>query len=364
MLPYDKYFEEKRMINSSFIILLYGASGSGKSTLMELLLTSGGQYSIHMKGTDRSPRQYDGIEIICDPEFGSDKYDYIYQTYGYRYGIKRKQIDESIRQRRHHFIICNDISTIRAIKRDYGEAVKVVFHYFDAPQEEILRIQKQRGISDDEVNLRLAKTSFLYRQFVEEWRLFDASLCNHFGDDLKILRKCMEDLLSEFAVNARNTYESSKMMNRLDEFVKKFGQKLPSSLYERSRIVEKGYIFIVMAIKEDDPDNIDVHHTIKRVCGEFGLKADRVDDIQFTGQITEKIQGCIEIAEFIIADLTNERPNVYYEIGYADACGKPLLLVAKHGTNVHFDIQGKKVLFYKGIYQLESHLKKFLEDRK
>lgn len=348
------------MVSSSFIILLFGTSGSGKSTLMDLLLASGGQYSIHMKGTNRSPRQYDGVEIICDPEFGPDKYDYIYQTYGYQYGIQRKQIDEAICQKRHHFIICNDIFIIRAIKRDYGEIVKVVFHYFDAPQEEILRIQKNRGISDDEVNLRLAKTSSLYRQFVEEWRLFDAALCNYFGDDLQILRKCMEDLLSEFASNARNIHASSTMMNRLDTFVKDFEQKLPPSSCKCSQIVEKGYIFIIMAMQEDNPDNEDVHHTIKRVCGDLGFKADRVDDIQFTGQITEKIQGCIEIAEFIIADLSNERPNVYYEIGYADASRKPLLLVAKHGTKVHFDIQGQKVLFYKGIYQLESLLKKAL----
>ena len=52
------------MLGDSLIILLFGPSGSGKSTLMEQLLSSGGQYSIHLKGTDRVPRQYDSVEIV------------------------------------------------------------------------------------------------------------------------------------------------------------------------------------------------------------------------------------------------------------------------------------------------------------
>ena len=118
------------MIPSTFIIIIFGASGSGKSTLLEQLINSGGQYSIHMKGTDRKPRQCDGVEIICDDKFGPEQYDYIYQTYGHRYGIQRSQIDNSINKNHHHFIICNDISTIKSIKRDYGQITKVIFHYF------------------------------------------------------------------------------------------------------------------------------------------------------------------------------------------------------------------------------------------
>lgn len=117
-----------------------------------------------------------------------------------------------------------------------------------------------------------------------------------------------------------------------------------------------------MPIRDDDYTNEDTHHAIKRCCNQLGIRAERVDDVQYTGQISEKIQGCIEISEFVIADLTHERPNVYYEIGYADAYNKPLILIAKHGTKIHFDLQGMNIKFYKGIHHLENELNKFVEN--
>src|SRR5690348_9721117 len=130
----------------SLVVLIFGASGSGKSTLMDLLQQAGRQYSIHIKGTDRPARKYEGVEIQCVSQVSPDEYDYIYQTYGHRYGIQRKQIDEALKTNRHHFVICNDLPTIHAIKRDYGTAVRVIFHYFDAPRSALLMIQKSREI--------------------------------------------------------------------------------------------------------------------------------------------------------------------------------------------------------------------------
>src|ERR1017187_776160 len=137
----------------SLIVLVFGASGTGKSTLLQNLQEAGRQYSIHIKGTDRPPRKYDGVEIKCISEVKPDEYDYIYQTYGFRYGIQRSQVDEALRQNRHHFIICNDVNVIRAIKRDYAQNVRVVFHSFDAPEEALRQIQQSRGIGDDEIQI-------------------------------------------------------------------------------------------------------------------------------------------------------------------------------------------------------------------
>lgn len=188
-------------MKESLIILIFGASGSGKSTLMEQLLISGGQYSIHRKGTDRPARKYDDVEITCIKDFKPEKYDYVYQTYGYKYGIERQQIDAALKREQHHFIICNDISTIKSLKRDYGNEIKVIFHYFDAPYEVLFDIQKKRGIEDDEINERLAKTKILYRLFVEEWHLFDGALTNYLNENPIDLKLRMEDLLSDLIDN-------------------------------------------------------------------------------------------------------------------------------------------------------------------
>ena len=71
----------------------------------------------------------------------------------------------------------------------------------------------------------------------------------------------------------------------------------------------------------------------------------------------------IEQSEFLIIDLTLENPNVYYELGYADGVGnegKDILLLAKEGTTLKFDIKHRRVHFYKDAYDLQNKLKNIL----
>ena len=336
------------------IIVIFGASGSGKTTLVEQMASAGNQYSIHKKSTDRPPRKYDDYEIEYDRNFKADKFEYVYQTYGHRYGISLDQINEALGLGHFHFIICNDISTIKALKRDFGTQAKVVFHYFDAPIEHIHEIQRTRQIPDDEVQLRLAKTAVLYRQFVDDKDFFDATLINNQGEEPVALKERMEHLLIQLQENEA----SSGLIGRLSSVAAELEKKARPI---ESDIFQPNYAFIIMPIRDGDHENEDVHQTIKRACKERGISAERVDEIQYTGQITEKIQGSIELAEFVIVDLTYERPNVYYELGYADAHGKPLILVAKHESKVHFDIQGMNIRFYKGMHHLQTLIDKAID---
>jgi len=67
----------------------------------------------------------------------------------------------------------------------------------------------------------------------------------------------------------------------------------------------------------------------------------------------------IEQAEFIICDLTHERPNVYYELGYAHGVGnksRNILLIANRETRLHFDIAPLRVRHYRSIEELRALL--------
>lgn len=234
----------------ALIIVIFGASGSGKSTLMELLMRSDKQYSLHFKGTDRPPRQFDGIEIRCIDHVESPEYDYIYQTYGFRYGIQRSQIDAALAENRHHFIICNNLEVIRALKRDYPNLVRVVFLDFDAPRETFHAIQMARKIHDNEIKLRLAKTEALYQTFVQERALFDDVLYNRYGDKPEELRFKIEQIVEH--LDAPTATGSPYVLARLDQFTKEIDTRLSTHINTRPEDPPQQCITIASGLSKEN----------------------------------------------------------------------------------------------------------------
>jgi len=76
----------------------------------------------------------------------------------------------------------------------------------------------------------------------------------------------------------------------------------------------------------------------------------------------------IRASSFVVADLTDERPSCYFEAGYADALGIPVVFVAskesvvhpRSDTIIHFDIH-KAVNFFVNHKQLREKLERTLE---
>jgi hypothetical protein len=115
-------------------------------------------------------------------------------------------------------------------------------------------------------------------------------------------------------------------------------------------------VFIVMPFGEAWSKN--VHDTIVRACDDVadlvgGLTWQRADDIAEPGRITDQIINAIETADVIVADLTGSNPNVMFELGYADAAGKPIVVLHQDVDATPFDIKDWRQIRYDS-YDLEA----------
>jgi hypothetical protein len=118
-------------------------------------------------------------------------------------------------------------------------------------------------------------------------------------------------------------------------------------------------IFVIMAFS---PDMEPVFQGIAKVAKQFGFDAKRVVDVKGDIRITDQIIKMINTAELIVVDLTHERPNVYFELGYARGLNKTVITLARQGTNVHFDVKDWRYIPYTDSRVVEQELSKWLED--
>jgi hypothetical protein len=117
--------------------------------------------------------------------------------------------------------------------------------------------------------------------------------------------------------------------------------------------------FIIMQIGDPEMDRI-CDDVIVPAIQAAGLAPRRVDRDNAGDLLKAEIVAFLERSRIIVADLTNERPNCYLEVGYAMGLGKKpnLILMAREdhhhrspnyrsdGPRVHFDLEGYDLLLW------------------
>src|ERR1044071_5190180 len=97
---------------------------------------------------------------------------------------------------------------------------------------------------------------------------------------------------------------------------------------------------------------------IKAACKEVGAACERVDEQFFTRPIVERIHSQIEEADLIVADLTGLSQNVFYEVGFAHARAKTVILLTRGSEEIPFNLHDYPHISYEGsIARLKAELK-------
>jgi hypothetical protein len=78
---------------------------------------------------------------------------------------------------------------------------------------------------------------------------------------------------------------------------------------------------------------------IPSVEHDCGFRVVRVDRIHHNDAITDRILSGIRSAQFVVADFTLQRQGVYYEAGFAQGLGRPVVWTCRRddSANLHFD---------------------------
>ncbi|MCK5660022.1 MAG: hypothetical protein KAH86_01585 [Methanosarcinales archaeon] len=108
----------------------------------------------------------------------------------------------------------------------------------------------------------------------------------------------------------------------------------------------KPFIFVLMPF---DSKFDDIYkYGIKGAAEDVGAYAERVDEQIYSDGILERIFNQISKADVIVADMSDRNSNVFYEVGYAHALGKNVLLLTQKADDIPFDLRNKAHTVYEG----------------
>jgi hypothetical protein len=91
----------------------------------------------------------------------------------------------------------------------------------------------------------------------------------------------------------------------------------------------------------------------------------RADHDSFRGDIVTWIKSRIDASVAVVADLSESRPNVLFEVGYAEALGRPVIQISSTPLeDLPFDVRNNRTLEYRRgeVYKLVDALEREYRD--
>lgn len=117
--------------------------------------------------------------------------------------------------------------------------------------------------------------------------------------------------------------------------------------------IQNNLVFVLTPFHEDYDHTYDV---INDTCKKIKLTAMRGDEDNIPKDVLQNIIKCIVKSRIVVANLNGRNPNVFYELGIAQALNKPTILLSYRDEPIPFDFKNQYLIFYKYDDDLSAQL--------
>lgn len=136
------------------------------------------------------------------------------------------------------------------------------------------------------------------------------------------------------------------------------GDQLELENLYHSLAIDETLVAVMMPFDED-PSIDPVFKAIKDGVAAVGKQAVRVDELKASTEIPDDVRRLIRSSCAVVVDLTELNSNVVYELGFADALEKQIILIQKGDiSGLPFDFAARRVFPYRkdaeGLKQLSQ----------
>jgi nucleoside 2-deoxyribosyltransferase len=120
--------------------------------------------------------------------------------------------------------------------------------------------------------------------------------------------------------------------------------------------------FVIQPFDDGGPYDKRYKDVLLPAIKDAGLEAYRVDEDRASSIPIDDIENNIRTSEICLADITPDNPNIWYEVGFAFANDKPVVMICAkpRPTKAPFDVQHRHIIFY--TLESSSDFKKLQKD--
>lgn len=321
------------------LFLIDGASGTGKSDLLGFLTQFSTDVAYVKKYTTRDERYYEkggkwflDLEFVNKTKFNKLKLEYHYLYSGFSYGFSKSDLDKQLAKHSNVFIIVRNIKIIKKLLLDYKYLNVVPIFIYTDRMETVNRL-KRKKCDQKQIDFRLKRLEVAFGDYLKHHKIYEKVIIN--SASINEYHRLIEDVINE---------------------------------YRDAQVVDDKLVSIMMSFNPDNPNLEDysnaIKDAVKKIDSSFNcINLEDIKGVSF--KISDGAKDLIAKSRLVIIDLTENKPNVFYELGYAQGIGKDLIITCHESTKRQFYPSEYKNLRYKNASQLRndlySHLKSILK---